>query len=305
MGDRVLITGVTGFVGSALAAELAEAGCEVVGLSRDPARAKESVPALLDAYAWNGVDPPDRAAFEGVTAIVHLAGEPVAGLWTAGRRKRIESSRTVGTRVLVDAIAARSSRPKVLVSASAIGYYGEPPGDREITEDHPRGGGFLADVCAAWEHAAQRATSLGLRVVCVRIGLVFGREGGSLAAMLPAFKAGAGGPIGSGKQIWPWVHVRDVTGILRRAIEDQRFSGVYNATAPNPAPQREIAKKIGEILRRPSFMPAPAFALRTLLGDFASEMLASRRVIPKRTLEAGYEFLFPELEPALRDLLER
>ena len=235
-------------------------------------------------------------------AVVHLAGESVAGLWTADKRRRIEESRQRGTRALVRAMAAVEPRPKVLVSASAVGYYGDP-GEGEVTEAHPPGDGFLAGVCREWEEEAERATEAGQRVVRLRIGLVLGAEGGTLGAMLPAFKAGLGGKIGSGRQLWPWIRVDDLVSLIRRALDDESFAGVYNAVAPSPVPQRELAKELASILHRPAFLPAPAFALRAVLGDFADEMLLSREVVPRRALDAGFAFRFPELGPALRDLL--
>jgi uncharacterized protein (TIGR01777 family) len=291
---NVLITGVTGFVGAHLAASLQKDGIEVAGLARDPSRSSE-----VKLYGWD-----DPRAFADTNAIVHLAGESVAGLWTAKRKERIEKSRTERTRTLVDAIAKLDRRPDVLVSASAVGYYGDPNDDRPIDEDRPRGEGFLADVCDAWEREAIRAESLGVRVVRVRISLVLGKGGGTLGAMLPSFKLGAGGRIGSGEQLWPWIHEDDLVRMIRRAIDDPSWSGAYNAAAPEPVKQITFAKTLASILHRPSFMPAPAFAIKAILGDFASEILVSRNVVPKRAIEAGFTFDFGSLEPALRDLVE-
>jgi uncharacterized protein (TIGR01777 family) len=290
---RALITGVTGFVGMRLGALLDAEGWEVHGVARDPARAREKAPFLRGVQLWSGLDP------AGFDALVHLAGEPVAGLWTAAKRDRIHSSRVDTTHALVEAMG--DGRPAVLVCASAVGYYGVSP-DREIAEDDPPGEGFLADVCRGWEREAERAEELGVRVVRMRIGLVMGREGGTLAAMLPAFKAGLGGRLGSGRQWWPWIHVDDVVAMIRAALTSG-WSGAYNATAPSPVTQREFAKTLGRVLRRPALVPMPAAALELALGDFGREVLASRRVMPRRALEQGFVFRFPELEPALRDLL--
>lgn len=298
---RVLVTGVTGFVGSALAESLMRDGAAVVGLARDPERARSALGSkIADAYSYD-----DPNAFADVRAIVHLAGESVSGLWTAKKRERIEKSRIEGTRALVDAIERCAVRPSVLVSASAVGYYGDPGGEGPITEKHARGKGFLAEVCEGWEREALRAEALGLRVVRLRIGIVLGRGGGALEAMLPSFKLGLGGRMGSGRQIWPWIHLADLVSMIRRAIDDTTWSGVYNATAPEPVTQLVFTKTLASLLRRPSFLPAPAFALETVLGDFASELLASRRVLPQRALDAGFTFRFPKLEPALRELVAR
>ena len=301
---RVLITGVTGFIGSRLAAVLAAEGNEVWGLSRNPDTAKQRVPQLTEVFAWNPVAQlPPGNAFTNVDAVVHLAGEPVAGRWTAKGKQRIEDSRVIGTRNLVKAFE-QPSRPPVLVSTSAIGYYGNR-GDSELTEDHRPARDFLAAVCQAWETEADKATALGMRVVVVRTGIVLALGGGALKEMLLPFKMGGGGPMGSGKQWWSWIHRDDLVGIHLRAINDAEMSGIYNGTAPNPMQQRDFAKVLGKVLHRPAFVPTPAFALKLALGGFASELLTSKRVIPERLLKAGFEFQYPELEPALRQALGR
>lgn len=299
---RVLITGVTGFIGSRLAETLAEAGHEVWGLSRNPDKAREKVPQLTEAFAWNPVaQQPSGQAFAGVGAVVHLAGELVAGRWTEKKKQRIEDSRVIGTRNLVKAFEV-ANRPPVLVSSSAIGFYGNR-GDSELAEDHRPGHDFLAKVCRAWENEAKRAEQLGVRVVIVRTGIVLAPGGGALQAMLPPFKMGVGGPMGSGQQWWSWIHRDDLVGIMQRAIEDDEMRAVYNGTAPNPMRQKEFGTVLGTVLRRPSFMPTPAFALKLLLGGFATELLGSKRVLPERLQEHGFEFRYPELEGALRQAL--
>lgn len=304
-GTRVLITGVTGLVGTRVAASLLMNRCEIVALSRDPARAQEKVPAVTRAWRWTDDEPLPTVALQGLDAVVHLAGESVGGgRWTDARKAAIEKSRIDGTRRLVDAIEAQPAgqRPLVLVSASAIGYYGET-GDREVQESDPPGDDFLAKVCVGWEREAMRAEELGVRVVRLRIGLVMSREGGALERMIPLFKMGLGGKIGSGNQWWPWIHLDDVVGLIQHAIATEDMRGAYDATAPTPMRQSEFAQVLARVLHRPAFLPAPAFALRSILGEFATEVLASHRVLPVRTLEAGYSFRFPALEPALRDLL--
>lgn len=299
---RVLISGVTGFIGSRLAADLSQTGHQIWGLSRDPDAARKKVPVLSDAFAWNPVaqQPPGNALAD-VDAVVHLAGEPVNGRWTAKKKQRIRDSRVLGTRNLVKAMEA-SGPPPVLVSGSAIGYYGDR-GDAELTDDAGPGDDFLAETCQQWEAEARKAEELGVRVVIVRTGIVLGDDGGALEAMLPPFKMGVGGPLGSGKQWWSWIHRDDLVGIMQSAVEDDSMRGVYNGTAPNPMQQKEFGKVLGKVLRRPAFMPAPAFALKLVLGGFSTELLSSKRVLPRRLEEGGFAFRHPQLETALRAAL--
>ena len=301
---RVLVTGATGFIGSSLCPALAEAGHTVVALSRDADRARQRVPTLSAAFTWAPTEgPPPAAAFDAVDAVVNLAGEPIHGRWTPRRKLAIEHSRVLGTRHLVDAIEALgATRPGVLVSASAMGYYGDR-GDAELTEADAPGSGFLADLSRAWEVEAVRAEGLGLRVVRVRNGNVVARGSyGLLASLLPLFKFGLGGPLGSGRQWWPWIHMADYTGLVRYVIEHD-VAGPVNASAPQPARQREFARTLGRVLRRPALLPAPALALRLILGEFATEVLSSRRMLPAAALDAGFAFEHPELEGALRHAL--
>ena len=302
---RVLISGATGFIGGRLSEVLADAGHEVWGFSRNPETATKKTPALAQAFPWNPLQQqPPIEAFEGVDAIVHLCGESVAGRWTSRKKTLIRDSRVFGTRNLVSALERASQRPPVLVSASAIGYYGHR-GDEVLEEEAGPGNDFLADVCRAWEGEAQKAGELGLRVVTPRIGIVVAPGGGALQAMLLPFKLGLGGPLGSGKQWWSWIHRDDLVAILRSAIEDDSIVGAYNATAPEPMRQKEFGKVLGSVLRRPAFMPAPAFALRIVLGGFSTELLGSKRVVPARLQKAGFAFGYPELRPALEQALGR
>ena len=299
---RVLITGATGFIGGRLCEQLSKSGHEIWGLTRDPEKARKRVPALSDAFAWNPVtQQPPGDSLKGVDAIVHLAGESVSGRWTAKKKQRIEDSRVIGTRNLVKALE-KPGRPAVLVSGSAIGYYGDR-GDEVLTEEARAGHDFLAKVCQAWENEAQRAGGLGMRVVTLRTGIVLGPDGGALEAMLPPFKIGAGGPLGSGEQWWSWIHRDDHVNIVRRAITDEGISGVYNATAPAPARQRAFAKVLGKVLNRPAFLPTPAPLLKIVLGGFSTELLSSKRVVPGRLQKAGFEFEHRDLEGALREAL--
>ncbi|MHC4830739.1 MAG: TIGR01777 family oxidoreductase [Planctomycetota bacterium] len=303
MAKSILVTGATGFVGSRLVSRLVAKGHRVSVLSRSPERASAHLPQVASRFAWTPTEgPPPPASLEGVEAIVHLAGEPVVGRWSAAKRKAIELSRTLGTRHLVEGIRAMPVPPSVLVGASAIGFYGDQ-GEEVLAEDAASGADFLAGVCRDWEDAACGAESLGVRVARLRIGLVLDPEGGALNAMLTPFKFGLGGPLGSGAQWWSWIHLEDLLALIQLAVEDDSLRGAYNATAPEPARQVEFARTLGRVLGRPTFFPGPKTALRLALGGFAAELLSSRRVIPSAATKAGFQFSHPELEPALRDLL--
>lgn len=303
-GGPVVVTGASGLVGRALVKALVNDGIEVRGTSRDAGALARSQPALRSTAAWPLTDP---SILRNARAVVHLAGESVGNPpWSAAMKRAIESSRIDGTRSLVAAIGAlpEAERPKVLVSASAIGFYGET-GQRPTAEDGPKGTGFLSDLCAAWEAEALAAKQHGLRVVTPRLGLVMSVEGGALGKQLPIFKLGLGGKLGPGTQRWPVIHIDDVVGLLRFSIDDERVEGALNVTAPRPVEQKEFADVLGKILHRPTFLPAPAFAIKAALGEFSAELLESHDVVPTRALALGYAFRFPELEPMLRDLLKR
>ncbi|MFN7701678.1 MAG: TIGR01777 family oxidoreductase [Deltaproteobacteria bacterium] len=291
------VTGASGLVGRALVDALVRDGVEVVSFSREPSR----LPAAQRRNGRVWPPSPDDVALD---AVVHLLGEPVVGRWTRAKREAILSSRVDGTRRLIEAIEALSParRPRVLVSASAIGFYGDR-GDEALAEGSSAGSDFLADVCVQWEREAARAESLGVRTVMLRIGIVLSRRGGALEAMLPAFRMGLGGAMGSGSQWWPWIHIEDLVGLARFAIDHEDIRGPLNATAPEPVQQREFAATLARVLARPAFLPAPAFALRAALGAFSQELLASRRVLPERARKGGFSFRFPRLEDSLRDLL--
>jgi uncharacterized protein (TIGR01777 family) len=301
---NILITGATGFVGRRLCEMLHQAGHTVRALSRDSVAAKQRVPLLKEVFPWNPLQElPPLQAFEGCDAVINLAGESIAGRWTAPKKQTIRDSRVLGTRNLVNALAQLSSRPKVLISASAIGYYGDR-GEETLTEDAAPGSDFLAQVCRDWENEALKAESLGLRVVRLRIGLVLGRGGGTLQALLPLFRVGLGGPLGSGRQWWSWIHRDDLCRLIVQILANESISGPVNATAPQPVRQKEFAQVLGRVLRRPAFLPTPAFALKIALGEFADGILASQRVLPRRAQEMGYRFQFEELEGALREILQ-
>jgi uncharacterized protein (TIGR01777 family) len=301
---NILITGATGFVGRRLCEMLHQAGHTVRALSRDSVAAKQRVPLLKEVFPWNPLQElPPLQAFEGCDAVINLAGESIAGRWTAPKKQLIRDSRVLGTKNLVNALAQLSSRPKVLISASAIGYYGDR-GEETLTEDAAPGSDFLAQVCRDWENEALKAESLGMRVVRLRIGLVLGRGGGTLQALLPLFRVGLGGPLGSGRQWWSWIHRDDLCRLIVQILANESISGPVNATAPQPVRQKEFAQVLGRVLRRPAFLPTPAFALKIALGEFADGILASQRALPQRAQEMGYRFQFEELEGALREILQ-
>jgi len=293
---RTLVTGATGFLGRAICSHLESP----VILSRDPVAAQRTLPRAT-AHAWDGEQgAPHPAAFEGIEAVIHLAGEPVAeGRWTVEKKRRIRDSRRDGTRRLVEGLARLSSPPKVLVCASAVGYFGEG-GEVELDESSPPGTDFLAQVCVEWEQAAMAAKSLGLRVVCVRIGVVLGREGGALARMLTPFRMGVGGRLGSGKQWMPWVAMEDVVGIFLHAQSSPEVEGPLNAVAPTPATNAEFTQVLGRAVHRPAILPVPALALRLALGEMAGVLLSSQKVVPRRTLASGYMFRQVDLADCLR-----
>jgi uncharacterized protein (TIGR01777 family) len=297
---KVFLTGATGLIGRTLAADLLASGHAVVALTRRLAAA-EGLPAGVEAVEGDPAAPgPWQEALARCDACIHLAGEPVAAArWTPERKARIERSRVDSTRRVAEVLAAGG--PRVLVCGSAVGFYGSR-GDEPLDEAAPRGQGFLSDVSVRWEAAAGPAAARA-RVVLVRTGIVLAREGGALPRLVLPFKLMAGGPLGDGTAWQPWIHLADEVGLLRFALGDERVRGPLNAAAPAPARSRELAAALGRVLHRPSFFPTPVLALRLALGEMAEVVLASQRVLPKKAVDLGYRFEFPELEGALRDLL--
>ena len=298
---RVTVTGATGRVGGALVGALLARGDEVTVLSRSPDKARRALG--VDAVAWNPVvESAPRAGLDGRDAVVHLAGEDVAQRWTDDAKRRILESRENGTRNLVAGLRESDPRPRVLVSASAVGWYG-PRGDERVAEDQPAGSDFLAEVVTAWEREADRATDLGLRVVEVRTGVVLDKDGGALSKMLPFFKLGIGGPVAGGKQYLPWIHLDDIVGIYLAALDGRDWTGPVNATAPEPATNKDFSHALGRAIHRPALAPVPGLAVKALYGDMAEMVTAGQRAVPQRALDLGYRFRHPDLDEALRSAL--
>jgi uncharacterized protein (TIGR01777 family) len=302
---RVIVTGGTGFIGEVLCRRLIEAEHTPVVLTRNPDSAVRRLGPAAEARAWN----PSRAgawqqAVDGADAVVHLAGESIAGRrWSPEQKARIRDSRVVGTRLVVEAIQQAERRPRALISASATGYYG-PRGDQPVAETDRPGSDFLAQVCLAWEREAQVAEASGTRVVLVRSGVVLGRDGGALPRLLPPFRLFVGGPLGSGRQGFPWVHLDDVVGIYRWALESEQVRGPLNAVGPELLDNRQFSTLLGRVLGRPSWAPVPGFALKLLLGEMAEPLLLQgQKVQPARTEQLGYQFRYQTAEAALRNLL--
>ncbi len=296
---KILLSGASGFIGSALVATLGDEGHEPVRLVRAEPRPGE--PEI-------GWDPTagrlDAASLEGFDAVVHLAGESIAeGRWTRAKKVRIRDSRVRGTELLARTLARLTDRPDVLISASAIGFYGDR-GDEELDEQSPRGNGFVAEVCRQWEGASRMAGEAGIRVVQLRMGLVLSPTGGALAKMLPAFRLGLGGPLGSGRQYVSWITLDDLIDVVRHVIATDTLQGPVNAVAPQSVTNRELARALGRALRRPARVPVPGFALRAMLGEMADELLlASTRVLPRRLLDTGFRFGDADLADALARML--
>jgi len=302
---KVLVTGASGFIGSALCDSLLVRGDTVVGLTRSPEAAREKEPGVI-WHAWEPtLERPPAEAFDGVDGVINLVGEKIDQRWTDEAKERIMESRRSGTRNLVDAIAGLERKPKVLVNQSAVGYYGER-GDTIVDESDSGGtGDFASEVVGAWEAAAREIEGTGVRLAIVRTGVVLDPASGMLKRLLLPFKAGVGGPLAGGRQYLSWVHIEDAIGVLLWALDSENVEGVVNAAAPDPVTNKDFSKALGRALRRPAVMPVPGFALNVILGREAAEHTAksSIRVMPTRTRELGYEFRHAQLDGALSDLL--
>ncbi|HVF30135.1 MAG TPA: TIGR01777 family oxidoreductase [Pyrinomonadaceae bacterium] len=298
---RILITGASGLIGKALQKSFTAKGYELLLTGRgEPKNANEIRWAVDDGFAED-----DLQRLEGLDAVVHLAGENIAGLrWTEEKKKAIRDSRVLGTRNLVDALARLERKPKVFISGSAMGFYGDR-GDEAVTEASPAGDTFLADVCKQWEIESRRAEDLGIRTVLLRTGIVLSKDGGALATMLTPFKLGVGGVIGSGQQWMSWISLDDVVAIVYFALETEGLRGAVNVASPNPVTNEQFTKVLGEVLYRPTFLPLPEFAVNLVFGEMGDALLIhSTRVEPKRLKDAGYEFKFTDLKSAIENAVK-
>lgn len=295
---KVAVTGASGLIGSALVPHLRSRGDEVLRLVRRPATAPDEV-------TWDpAAGTVDLAGLEGIDAVVHLAGAGVGDhRWTDAYKRTILDSRVDGTHTIVKAITALDKRPSTLVAGSAIGWYGDT-GDRAVDESAPAGTGFLADVVRAWEAAADPAREAGIRVTHARTGLVVAKEGGAWAKLFPIFKLGLGGKLGSGRQYWSWISLHDEVVALTYLLDNASLSGPVNLTGPAPATNAEVTKAMGAVLGRPTLFPVPAFALKTVLGEFSTEILSSARVIPRVLESSGFTWQDPTVESAIRAALK-
>jgi uncharacterized protein (TIGR01777 family) len=302
---KVAIPGAGGLIGRSLTRRLLDRGHQPVALTR---RRGGGLDAQLDieVRTWQpGAAADNDRAFDGVDAVVNLAGEPIGtGRWTGAKMARIRNSRVLGNKSIVAAMARQSQRPRVYIAGSAVGYYGSR-GDEVLTEDAAAGEGFLAGVCRDLEGEAAAAADVGVRVVCLRTGVVLSGAGGALAKMLPPFKFGLGGRIGSGKQWFSWIHANDIAGIILHCLERDDIEGPVNGAAPNPVTNAAFTKSLAQALGRPALLPVPEFVLKLLFGRMAGTLTASHRVIPKKIEDAGFKFQFPDLEESLANCLEK
>lgn len=307
-GMRVTVTGATGLIGPHVIGALQQRGAHVSVLTRDAERARKRLGdaglAPVEAFDWDLLaEPAPAQALAGRDAVVHLAGENVAQRWSASAKQAIRESRVTGTRNLLAGLRAAEKAPGVLVSSSAIGYYGAR-GEEPLDEEAPPGRDFLAEVCVEWEQESAKASSeLGMRVVLVRTGVVLDKSGGALEKMLPPFRLGVGGPVAGGRQFISWIHRDDVVGMIVTALEDDRWSGPVNATAPEPLSNRDFSHALGRTLHRPALLPVPGVALQLLYGEMAEIVTEGARVVPAKPLVLGYEFLHPQLDEALDSAL--
>jgi len=300
---KVLVTGASGFIGAAVCDALLVRGDTVVGLTRDPSRARGSNPSVT----WHRWEPtlerPPAEAFDGVDGVIHLLGEKINQRWTDEAKERIMESRRTGTHNLVGTIAGLQRKPKVLVSQAAIGFYGDR-GEAIVDESAEPGKGFDVEVVREWEKAAQEVEGTGVRLVVVRTGHVLDPRGGFLEQLLKPFKLGVGGPLAGGKQYVSWIHIDDEVGILLWSLDNEKVSGVVNSTAPNPVTNRVFSKALGRAIDRPAVVPVPGVTLDLMYGrEFGKVLRGGQRVLPRRALDLGYEFRHPELDEALEDLL--
>ncbi len=302
---KAVIAGGTGFVGTYLAQALVQSGYQVVLLSRGSKKVDLAYTAQVETVRWDGRSLGAWVScLEGADAVINLCGEGIADKrWSCEQKEKLRASRLDSTRVIVQAIEKCALKPKVLVNASAVGFYGSVS-EGEVDESHHRGHGFLADLCVEWEEAALQAMRHGVRVVLPRIGIVLEEKKGALAKMIPPFQWGIGGPLGSGKQWFPWVHIEDLVAMILFSLQRADVEGPFNACAPNPVRMKDFCVSLGKVLDRPSWAPVPGFVLRILLGEMASMLLGGQRAVPKKILKCGFHFRYPVLESSLVLLLE-
>jgi uncharacterized protein (TIGR01777 family) len=302
--QRVIVTGATGLIGKALCKRLIEKGYAVVVFSRDPEQARRAVPGAAEYVAWSPAESgPWVGAVDGAYAVISLAGASIAGKrWSPSHKQAILNTRTLGTRGLVQAMAQAGRKPRVFISASGINYYGYRD-DTKLVEGDPPGDDFLARVVQAWEGEAAKAEALGIRTVMIRSGIVLDQKEGALAKMMLPYHFFVGGPVLPGNQWYTWIHLADQVGIMVWALENEQVRGPVNATAPEPQTSKDFAATLGKVMGRPAWAPVPGFALRIVVGEAAQLLTSGQRVIPQKAQDLGYQFQFPTLEPALRDVL--
>lgn len=300
---NVVVSGGTGFIGRALCQSLLRQGMGVTVLSRDPLQARAGLDSAIKVVEWDGkTSGMWETELASTNAVINLVGAPIAGgRWTEKRKQLIVDSRVKATRLLAQAMASLSNGPRVLISASGVGYYSTSQ-DRLFDETNGPGSDFFADLCMAWEEAAQAARSAGVRVVCLRIGMVLEQDGGALAKMVPPFRAFVGGPIAPGTQWVSWIHRADLIGLIEWSLTNDQVAGPLNAVAPEPVTMKDFCKALGKALNRPSWLPVPEFALRLAFGELASFMTTGQRVFPKVALNSGYQFRYPQLDSAFQSI---
>jgi len=299
---KILITGGTGFVGTQLTSRLIQDGHEVTILSRSAKRPGEVSRGISYLQGDPTQKGPWQEAIKNHDAVINLAGASIFAKWTEEHKKAIRESRVSTTRNIVEGIPSRPQKQFTLFSTSAVGYYGFC-GDEELTEESPHGDDFLARIASEWEGEALKAKEMGARVIITRFGIVMGEKGGALSQMIPLFKKYIGGPIGSGKQWFSWVHIKDLSEAFAFLVKHPEISGPVNVCAPNPVRNKDLAKALGKVLHRPSFMPAPGFMVKLVLGEFGSVILEGQRVIPKRLLDSGFAFQYPDINKALQGIV--
>jgi len=305
---KIAITGATGFVGSRLLVKLYDRGDDILILTRNPDKARRMYPKSIypkiEIIPYIATESGDwQKEISGCDAVINLAGEPISERWTGEAKRAIVASRQIGTEKIVEAIALAAQKPQVLINSSAIGYYGTSE-TASFDENSPPGGDFLADVCKKWETAAQKVKDYGTRLVILRTGIVLG-NGGALGKMIPPFKLFAGGPIGSGRQWFSWIHRDDLINLIIYCLDRQGISGTFNATAPNPVRMKEFCQILGEVMKRPSWLPVPDFALEILLGEGSKIVLEGQEVLPKATQAIGFDYRYPNLEAALEEIVPK